>query len=1295
MVRRGGPRLLAAAIVLLFAGSVLAAQDQASGLLSGKLTDLHSRPLDGATVILRDARTGTEVRTTAKSNGSYRFSGLPPGEYTLRAESRQLGSGSVQGIVVSAGHEARVQVALRLDREPPQPLVASSQIRTFNSPIQTARDRSTPELPIQPQRAALSSPGPAIERPQIQSPMMAASIATDPFETLPLPAMRLAPRQSVVVPPAAAVVAQPAVIHWAPPSTPVMRPSQQLAEVVNLVSPVAIEGGNASVRIGSTLPTLAVVHSSSINRSGTAMALAASMAAVAGSQFRQSHGQGMADSNPADLTAGALIAPITGEQLEALPLAGRRWESFVEDAPAASGTAQTDDPVEAAPARQPANAITVDWVSTHLAFGDRGAGSGPGGSFVGPARSEAAIFQVQTSGGSDAGGAGAVAHVETRRGANRLHGQGFLFERQNLWGAKNPFTKWVRETAPATLTTTPVFTPQMYSPPDREATWGGGLGGPMLRHRLFWFAAVDASQRNNPGVSNVKHPDHFFAQPSNDEMQVLSARLGLSSLNPIAEGLTAYSKMLESMAGLLGTAPRTSTQWAGTGRLDWDASDRNHLTLQASGSLWNSLGGGLSGASETYGNRSFGSTRTSETWLMGRWEAFLTPNLLAVTQTSMARQIFTLNAGTPSPFEQSLNVSAGGKLPQIVVDGTYGFTIGTPARFGSGSFPDERVFSAQEGIDWVRGKLLVRVGASLSHNSDSTSMVLNHAGTYHYSNVENFASDALVFAAYGLSNALDPMHQHNCDQRGKAWRDSSGQLHGLGYLPCYSYYSQTLGPTNWHLSTNDWAAFTTAQWQPVRRLVMSASLRWQLEQLPPPIALVNNPELPLTQKLPALGNEWAPRASLAWGSGESRWPVLRLGYGMYFARTRNSILETALTQTGSLKGNLNFFMRPTDNLNAGGAPPFPYVLAGQPTGAVKPGAVEFAPNFRNAEIHQGSATVEETLPGHILVSASAVVSLGRRLPITVDTNYDPAMNPGTITYAVVDPSGKGPIKTPQITVPFFASWPSATSPTGFGGRLNPRYQQISEIKSGANSTYEAAMLRISRTGRRGLGFQTHYIYGHAMDWNPNESSQVTGSELLEPGSLSQEYGTGSLDVRHSVTGSLIWQSRWKLHNMSGWLANGWMLSGTGRFRTGLPFTMRTSGSIPQEFTSSGAAIVGLGPGMNGYGGDNRVYGVGRNTYRYPAIWKGDLRIGRVFRLGSTRELQLMAESFNLFNHQNVTRIETTGYSIQSGSRTGAFPTLNFLTGLKKGQIEFGQPLDINATDLFRQRQIDFGMRIRF
>jgi hypothetical protein len=125
--------------------------------------------------------------------------------------------------------------------------------------------------------------------------------------------------------------------------------------------------------------------------------------------------------------------------------------------------------------------------------------------------------------------------------------------------------------------------------------------------------------------------------------------------------------------------------------------------------------------------------------------------------------------------------------------------------------------------------------------------------------------------------------------------------------------------------------------------------------------------------------------------------------------------------------------------------------------------------------------------------------------------------------------------------------------------------------------------------------------------------------------------------------------------------------------------------------------------MNGSGGDNRVYGtgsdgtpynIGRNTYRYPGTWKADLRLGRRFDLGHSRELELLAESFNLFNHQNVTELETTGYTIESGDTSGSLPTLNFLTGLKANTTAFGQPLNSNATNFYRERQFELGLRMR-
>jgi hypothetical protein len=61
----------------------------------------------------------------------------------------------------------------------------------------------------------------------------------------------------------------------------------------------------------------------------------------------------------------------------------------------------------------------------------------------------------------------------------------------------------------------------------------------------------------------------------------------------------------------------------------------------------------------------------------------------------------------------------------------------------------------------------------------------------------------------------------------------------------------------------------------------------------------------------------------------------------------------------------------------------------------------------------------------------------------------------------------------------------------------------------------------------------------------------------------------------------------------------------------------------------------------------------------------------------------------------VTELETTGYYLEPGSLDGTPPTLNFLTGLKANTTAFGQPLNVNATDFYRERQVQVGVRVRF
>ncbi len=124
-----------------------------------------------------------------------------------------------------------------------------------------------------------------------------------------------------------------------------------------------------------------------------------------------------------------------------------------------------------------------------------------------------------------------------------------------------------------------------------------------------------------------------------------------------------------------------------------------------------------------------------------------------------------------------------------------------------------------------------------------------------------------------------------------------------------------------------------------------------------------------------------------------------------------------------------------------------------------------------------------------------------------------------------------------------------------------------------------------------------------------------------------------------------------MKDFAGHVVNGWMLSGIGYFHSGLPYTMRTAGSLAREFDVSGTAIEGLSTGMNGYGGDRRVYGVGRNTYRYPETWKVDLRLAKRFNLGQMRQFELMAESYNLFNHQNVTELRPSATLLRQARST--------------------------------------------
>ena len=214
-----------------------------------------------------------------------------------------------------------------------------------------------------------------------------------------------------------------------------------------------------------------------------------------------------------------------------------------------------------------------------------------------------------------------------------------------------------------------------------------------------------------------------------------------------------------------------------------------------------------------------------------------------------------------------------------------------------------------------------------------------------------------------------------------------------------------MGPTNWHLSTNDWAGYATAQWQPSKLAVFSAGLRWEREQLPPPIAALGQPRFDRSQTKasPAifgqqLGSARQPRHRRRAEPLASAAPGLRhvlrphgkrhhrdRAHADRLAQGRSELLHAPIRRLPTLLGTARRRS--------------PTCLPDSQQASSSRERSSFAPNFRNPEVHQAVAAVEQPLPGRVELTASAMLSLGRRLPISIDTNFNSSVNPSTITYA--------------------------------------------------------------------------------------------------------------------------------------------------------------------------------------------------------------------------------------------------------------------------------------------------------
>jgi hypothetical protein len=911
-----------------------------------------------------------------------------------------------------------------------------------------------------------------------------------------------------------------------------------------------------------------------------------------------------------------------------LPINGRRWSDFARLTP---GTA-SDGAFGLISFRGISGLLnnnTIDGGDNNQAFFSEERGR----TRIPYVISQSAIreFQVNTSNYSAEYGraAGGVVNAITKSGTNEFHGTGFFYDRDNKWGARNAF-------AFRTIGVPPNTQVIGLKPTDRRLQFGGAVGGPIVKDKLFFFFSYDQQRQLFPAVA---------AEINNSFTLTAAQQTTLTQ-----RGITNAQRDagLAFLQSLTGEVPRRRDQYIILPKIDWQINSRNTFSVTYNRLRANAPAGIQSQAVVNRGIRSFGDDFVNVDALNVRLSSTISPVLLNEARFQWGRDNEFQLSQTPAPGEPTTGLN--GRPPSVAI--TNVITFGKPNFLERKSYPDEKRLQFADTVTFTTGNHTIKFGGDINRVNDLLDNLFQEGGAYSYSNLPDFLTDFAVPA---------------------------GKCGTAFNTKCYSSYNQGFGPSAFKFITYDLNYFVQDDIRISPRLTLNLGLRYEYEKLPNP--QIPNPAVPQTNNFPSDRNNFGPRVGFAYdlrGDGKTS---IRGGYGIYYGRIINSTIANAITNTGVTTGQLQFQFLPA----TAGAPLYPNVVAAAPTGTTtRPDIIFFAPNMANPQIHQADIVFEREIARNTVVSASVLMSLGRRLPTFVDTNLNA---PTQLTpYTIVG----GDLNGQTFRFPRFTSRPNAN----FG--------RMTEIRSSIKSEYEALVLQLNRRLDKGLQFQTNYTYSKATDTGQFSQTFTTGNVPINPFDYTLEKGRTGFDTPHRFVASVVWNPTFIAtdsdNHVARALLNGFTFSPIVQIASGQPNSAGVSGNAPACTTVAicgGVLSTAVSTGLFGSGptSGDRFPIFQRNSFRFPKTMNVDLRISRRFRLTETMNIEVLAEGFNIFNRLNVTNRGTRLYSIGTAA-AGNAQGLAVGTPILTVDPTFTVPNEAGNT-VFRERQIQFAARFNF
>lgn len=853
-------------------------------------------------------------------------------------------------------------------------------------------------------------------------------------------------------------------------------------------------------------------------------------------------------------------------------------------------------------------------------------------------------FKVQSATyPADYGFAPVQINVTTRSGTNSFHGVGFEFLRNSWFDSKNYFDS----------KTSPI-------PEFRRNQFGGTLGGPILKNKLFFTANYEglreakaltaistfpplAYRSGDFAGANVIYDPATTVQGANGSYSATpfpNNAIPSSRFNPISIKALTNFWPVQNLPGAtnnyVNNEPRQSDADQSMIRIDYQRSSKYLFYGR-----WNYDKDYYYLPNNTPREGTVVETRPDQ--IMGGATQIFTPTVVNDLRFGWTR--FVNNEITPYSFVSNVNqnvLQIPGLNPLNAPSfwAVPGFSLTGYSGFGDNAtiyLTHDNMWETHDTLTWTHGKHIFKFGAVLEpihYNEVGQQQIGSFSFTGEYtgnpaigsSSVGNSVADFLLGLDQTVTTAVQPATAVLRSFYWAGFFSDSFRLSPrltLEYGLRYEYLEPFKDVSD--DSSNIWGLTSKTTGTPI--LVQSSTQCASQSSCPPyagtltrlqGITVVRDGRMGSALQYPDRNN-FAPRLGLAYSMNANT--VIRAGFGTYYDMIDegNSIFDRARTLAGGLQ-QLNSYPVPNTSLSN----PFlgsvtstnitlvqPLILSGGP------------PNQRTSYVEQWTVGIQRSLTSNLILELSYIGSQSHKLRREDSINV-PIPGPG-------NPSNNRPF---------------------------PQFGFIQYPDNETDANYNALQLRVEKRLSQGLTVLSALTYGKSID---NSSGVRAGAgdilQMNNPYDIGPgERGLSQFNAKFRWVTSGFYQLPFG-HNTkylatSGALVNAlvsnWQLGGILTLQSGMPFTaldgvdtLNTGGTgIAQRPNATGISPQSSNPSPRDWFNkaafvynQQYVYGNdGRNNIIGPGIIETDLSLTKTIQATERFGAQLRWEVFNATNH---------------------------------------------------------------